>query len=154
MRRLRADLVFVLSGRLGLAGTFGGEAAAPARCPSASSPAATSGPRGFRYDAVGPQVAGRGRRALRDRRQRAGARRNAELRYNLTRAFQLASFLDLGNVYPEARDLELRELRRSAGLGVRYRTPIGPIRLDWGYVLDHREGESRSQLHLTIGHAF
>jgi outer membrane translocation and assembly module TamA len=79
----------------------------------------------------------------------------AELRYNLTRAVQLASFLDLGNVFVQGRDIDLGQLRRSAGLGLRYRTPIGPIRLDWGYVLDPQPGdESRSRFHLTIGHAF
>jgi outer membrane protein insertion porin family len=78
----------------------------------------------------------------------------AELRYDIRRSLQLAGFLDLGNVYPEIRDLALSDLRRSAGVGVRYRTPIGPLRLDWGYVLDRRPGESPSHLHLTIGHAF
>jgi outer membrane protein insertion porin family len=78
----------------------------------------------------------------------------AELRYNVTRALQLASFLDLGNVFLQIRDVDLGELRRSTGLGLRYRTPIGPVRLDWGYVLDHRPGEPRSHWHLTIGHAF
>jgi outer membrane protein insertion porin family len=77
------------------------------------------------------------------------------MRYNLSRSFQLASFLDTGNVYLEPRDVALSDLRWSAGLGVRYRTPIGPIRLDWGYVLDHEPGEARrSRFHLSIGHAF
>jgi outer membrane protein assembly factor BamA len=52
-------------------------------------------------------------------------------------------------------DVALGELRWSAGLGLRYRTPIGPIRLDWGYVLDPQPGDpGRSHFHLTIGHAF
>ena len=76
------------------------------------------------------------------------------MRYNLSRSFQLASFLDTGNVYLETRDVALQDLRWSAGLGFRYRTPIGPIRLDWGYVLDHEPGEARSRFHLSIGHAF
>jgi outer membrane translocation and assembly module TamA len=78
-----------------------------------------------------------------------------EVRYNLTRAFQVATFLDTGNVYLETRDLALSDLRWSAGLGLRYRTPIGPVRIDWGYVLDPRPGdEGRSRFHLSIGHAF
>ena len=77
------------------------------------------------------------------------------MRYNFSHSFQLASFLDTGNVYLEARDIALADLRWSAGLGLRYRTPIGPIRLDWGYVLDPQPGdESRSRFHLSIGHAF
>jgi outer membrane translocation and assembly module TamA len=79
-----------------------------------------------------------------------------EMRYNLTRAFQVATFLDTGNVYPETRDLALSDLRWSTGLGLRYRTPIGPIRVDWGYVLDPRPDDEgrRYRFHLSIGHAF
>jgi outer membrane translocation and assembly module TamA len=33
-------------------------------------------------------------------------------------------------------------------------TPIGPVRLDWGYVLHRRPGEKPWRFHLTIGHAF
>ena len=78
------------------------------------------------------------------------------MRYNLTRAFQVATFLDTGNVYPETGDVALSDLRWSTGLGLRYRTPIGPIRIDWGYVLDPRPGDEgkRYRFHLSIGHAF
>ncbi len=62
----------------------------------------------------------------------------AEMRYNLTRSFQVASFLDTGNVYPETRDLASPTCGGAAGVGLRYRTPIGPIRVDWGYVLDRQ----------------
>ena len=152
VRRLRADVVFVLSGRVGLASTFGGEGPL-LPLPERFFAGGDYGPRGFPVDGVGPQIEGEDHK-LYPTGGNAVVLGNAELRYNVTRAFQLASFVDVGNVYPEARDLELGALRRSAGVGVRYRTPIGPIRLDWGYVLDHHEGESRSKLHLTIGHAF
>jgi outer membrane protein insertion porin family len=152
VRRLRADLVFVLSGRLGLASTFGEEAPL-LPLPERFFAGGDFGPRGFPVDGVGPQVVSdagtiypTGGNAL--------VLGNAELRYNVTRALQLASFVDVGNVYREVGDVELAALRRSAGVGLRYRTPIGPIRLDWGYVLDRREGESGSEFHLTIGHAF
>ena len=39
-------------------------------------------------------------------------------------------------------------------LGLRYRTAFGPIRVDWAFKLNRRALESRSQVHLTIGHAF
>ena len=151
VRRLGSDLVFVLSGRVGLAGSFGPSIELP--LPERFFAGGDFGPRGFRFDAVGPQVLGTDGQ-LYPTGGNALLLGGAELRYNLTRAFQLASFLDVGNVYPEARDLDLGALRRSAGLGLRYRTPIGPVRLDWGYVLDHQPGEPRSRLHLTIGHAF
>jgi outer membrane protein insertion porin family len=150
--RLRADLVFVLSGRVGLAATFAEEAPL-LPLPERFFAGGDYGPRGFPVDMVGPKVEGTGG-VLYPTGGNALVLGGAEMRYNLSRSFQVASFLDTGNVYPEARDVALAELRWSAGLGVRYRTPIGPIRLDWGYVLDHEPGEARSRFHLSIGHAF
>ncbi len=152
VRRLRADIVFVLSARLGLASTFGGEGAL-LPLPERFFAGGDYGPRGFPVDGVGPKVEGASG-GLYPTGGNALLLGGAEVRYNLTRAFQVASFLDAGNVYPETRDLALSELRWSAGLGLRYRTPIGPIRVDWGYVLDRQPGESRSRFHLSIGHAF
>jgi outer membrane protein insertion porin family len=153
VRWLRADLVFVLSGRLGFAGTFGEGQPALLPLPERFFAGGDYGPRGFPVDGVGPQVLGTNGE-LYPTGGNALVLGGAEMRYNLSRSFQLASFLDLGNVYREAQDIDLKELRRSAGVGLRYRTPIGPIRLDWGYVLDRRPGEARSHFHLTIGHAF
>jgi outer membrane protein assembly complex protein YaeT len=150
--RLRADLVFVLSGRVGLAATFADEAPL-LPLPERFFAGGDYGPRGFPVDFVGPKVVGTGG-TLYPTGGNALLLGGAEMRYNLSRSFQLASFVDTGNVYPETRDVALTELRWSAGLGVRYRTPIGPIRLDWGYVLDHEPGEARSRFHLSIGHAF
>jgi outer membrane protein insertion porin family len=153
VRRLRADLVFVLSARGGLAGTFGGEPPL-LPLPERFFAGGDYGPRGFPVDLVGPKI-----EAANGEVYPTGGNAlllgGAEMRYNLTRSFQLASFLDAGNVYLEARGVDLGALRWSAGLGLRYRTPIGPIRLDWGYVLDPAPGdEGRSHFHLSIGHAF
>jgi outer membrane protein insertion porin family len=152
VRRLRADLVVVLSARLGLARTYGDEAPL-LPLPERFFAGGDYGPRGFPVDEVGPKFVGTdgevyptGGNAL--------LLGGAEVRYDLTRAFQIASFLDTGNVFPETGDLALSDLRWSAGLGLRYRTPIGPVRLDWGYVLDRQPGESAYRFHLTIGHAF
>ena len=153
VRPLRADLALVLSGRLGLAGTFGDEAPL-LPLPERFFAGGDYGPRGFPVDGVGPQVLGTDGK-LYPTGGNALLLGGAEVRYNVTRAFQLASFIDTGNVYPEASDLAVRDLRWSTGVGLRYRTPIGPVRLDWGYVLDPKPGdEGRSHLHFTIGHAF
>ncbi|MGE5125556.1 MAG: outer membrane protein assembly factor [Betaproteobacteria bacterium] len=152
VRRLRVGLVLVVSGRLGLAGTFG-DTPPLLPLPERFFAGGDFGPRGFRFDMVGPQLTAQDGQVY-PTGGNALVFGGAEMRYDLTGALQVASFLDLGNVYPEARDIELGALRRSAGVGLRYRTPIGPVRLDWGYVLDHEQGEPRSRLHLTIGHAF
>jgi outer membrane protein insertion porin family len=52
------------------------------------------------------------------------------------------------------RDLSIPDLRKSVGLGVRYLTPIGPIRLDYGHKIQRLPGETAGRFHLTIGYAF
>jgi outer membrane protein assembly factor BamA len=154
VRRLRADLVFVLSARAGLASTFGDEAPL-LPLPERFFAGGDYGPRGFPVDGVGPKFTGTNGEVY-PTGGNALLLGGAEMRYNLTRAFQVATFLDTGNVYPETRDIALSDLRWSTGLGLRYRTPIGPIRIDWGYVLDPRPGDEdkRYRFHLSIGHAF
>ena len=44
-------------------------------------------------------------------------------------------FLDAGNVFEHASDIRLTELRFASGVGFRYRSPIGPLRIDWGWKL-------------------
>jgi outer membrane protein insertion porin family len=79
---------------------------------------------------------------------------SAELRMDAGRYFAAAVFSDVGNVYPLVSDLDLRDLRYTAGVGLRYKSALGPLRVDWGYKLDRRPGESAYHVHLTIGHAF
>ena len=45
-------------------------------------------------------------------------------------------------------------LRKSIGIGVRWRSPIGPLRLEWGIPLDLKPGEKPSGLDFTIGTSF
>jgi outer membrane protein insertion porin family len=152
IQRLSPATAIVVSGRLGLAATFRDEPPL-IPLPERFFAGGETGPRGFPVDGVGPQVLGTDGQ-LYPTGGNALLLGDVELRYNLTRSFQLASFLDNGNVFLEVRDIRLSNLRWSAGLGVRYRTPIGPIRLDWGYVLDRRPGEAPSHFNLTIGYAF
>ena len=50
--------------------------------------------------------------------------------------------------------MSFHDLRYTAGLGLRYKSAVGPLRFDWGYKLDRRPGEKAYHLHFTIGHAF
>jgi outer membrane protein insertion porin family len=62
-------------------------------------------------------------------------------------------FYDTGNVYDNGEKLELNDLRESAGCGIRWFSPIGPIRLEWGYILDaERRGEGGWEF--SMGMAF
>lgn len=64
-----------------------------------------------------------------------------------------AVFFDIGNVYAEGEPYEL-SFRTDAGVGIRMITPLGPLRLDWGYNLSPRDGEGRSKFQFTVGRIF
>ena len=83
---------------------------------------------------------------------------NAEMRMPLFGNVGAVVFVDGGNVFARAADLDLTRLRGSVGVGGRYATPIGPIRLDVGFKLDRRtigtRLEPRYAIHFSIGQAF
>jgi outer membrane protein assembly complex protein YaeT len=83
---------------------------------------------------------------------------NGELRVPVWRDFGAAVFVDGGNVFRRVTQFDIGELRGSVGFGVRYRSPIGPVRVDLGFKLDRREIggrlESRTALHFSFGQAF
>lgn len=83
---------------------------------------------------------------------------NGELRVPVWRNLGGALFLDGGNVFRRVTHVDLGELRGSLGFGVRYRSPIGPIRVDLGFKMNRREIggrlEPRTALHFSIGQAF
>jgi outer membrane protein insertion porin family len=46
------------------------------------------------------------------------------------------------------------EWKFTPGIGFRYKTPVGPLRFDYGYKLEDEPGQSRGVFHFSIGHAF
>jgi outer membrane protein insertion porin family len=84
---------------------------------------------------------------------------NGEMRVGVAGPLQAVGFVDSGNVVARASELSLGDLRTAAGFGIRYRSPVGPIRLDLGFKLDRRELspgrlERRSVWHISFGQAF
>ena len=109
---------------------------------------------------------------------------NLELRFALARDFEAVTFADFGQVWSPDQSIEFGDLQVTPGIGVRYLSPVGPIRLDLGYSfrgdeplpvlterlepglvgtgelavlgprVDFSEAESRFQLHISIGQAF
>ncbi|MBM63402.1 MAG: hypothetical protein CL484_10695 [Acidobacteria bacterium] len=83
---------------------------------------------------------------------------NSELRVPVTEPLQVVGFVDAGNVFDRVSHVRLGRLRGAAGFGVRYGSPIGPIRVDLGFNLDRREfsgqRESLTAFHFSIGQAF
>lgn len=79
---------------------------------------------------------------------------NLELRYPLYKRIIGVVFFDTGNVWESREDFENISPREGAGIGIRWLTPIGPVRLDYGMALDKRPDEGRDRFYLSIGHAF
>lgn len=79
---------------------------------------------------------------------------NAELHLRLADAFKLATFFDAGVLDADFSNVTMSDVRESAGLGIRYFTPVGPIRLDYGFILDRQVNEPRSRLHFSFGYYF
>ena len=79
---------------------------------------------------------------------------STELRFPIAGQLWGALFLDFGNVYTEPFTYRLDDLRYAVGPGIRYMTPIGPIRLDVGFVIDPRSNEDAARLEFSIGQAF
>ncbi|MGA2191860.1 MAG: outer membrane protein assembly factor BamA [Nitrospirota bacterium] len=127
--------------------------------------------RGYNLDSVGPRgadgsVAGGDSMAL----------FNAEVRYPLPYGFGFVTFIDAGNVWLLNKNVstgftfrnssgqaitqiqvptETEGLRYGTGVGIRYNTPVGPLRVDYGFKVGGRlKGESAGELHFTLGQAF
>jgi len=84
---------------------------------------------------------------------------NLELRTTYWKGLGAVGFFDTGNVFKHAGDIQLSRLRPTTGFGLRYRSPIGPLRVDVGFNLDPHDlaggGRERTMVfHLSLGQAF
>ncbi len=77
-----------------------------------------------------------------------------EFRTNIGRGFSIVPFLDFGNVWVKASDIDPWDIKFTTGLGLRYATPVGPLRVDYGIKLNRGRDESKGELHFSIGQAF
>ncbi|HOP54184.1 MAG TPA: BamA/TamA family outer membrane protein [Bacillota bacterium] len=75
---------------------------------------------------------------------------NVEYRYLISDAIQLVGFADLGEIADEG--VKADNLKFGFGPGIRINTPIGPIRLDFGF--SRENGKWQSQFHFSLGQAF
>jgi len=65
-----------------------------------------------------------------------------------------AVFYDAGNVFSKRRQVALNGFENALGFGLRYRTPLGPIRLELGWNLDPPEEKKNPLVFITIGNVF
>lgn len=106
--------------------------------------------RGYNYMTVSP---------LDEERNPTGGRSmligSLELRLRATPTVGVALFYDVGNVYKSPFPNLNERLLNSLGAGVRYYTPVGPIRFDIAFPLNRRKGIDRfCQFYFSIGQAF
>ena len=81
-------------------------------------------------------------------------RRVAELRMQPGNRLGYVAFVDGGTVYNDLLS-ETKELRYGAGIGVRWFTTIGPLRVDVAYPLNPDSGQvERTQFYISLGQAF
>jgi outer membrane translocation and assembly module TamA len=79
---------------------------------------------------------------------------NVELRSPVRGGIQGVGFVDTGNVFADASDIDLGLLRTAAGFGLRYKSPVGPIRFDLGFKINPEPEERRTAWFITFGQAF
>ncbi len=80
---------------------------------------------------------------------------NIEYTIPIVQYIKGAVFFDAGNVWPKMKDFGSGGLKYGAGVGVRVKTPIGPVKLDYGYPLNPDSGESKNgRFHFNISRNF
>jgi translocation and assembly module TamA len=76
---------------------------------------------------------------------------NLELRFRLRDGLGLAAFVDIGRVWSLLADVDPSALHVAVGPGLRYDLPVGPVRIDFGFLLGKRPA---TELHISLGQAF
>ena len=108
--------------------------------------------RGFRYGTISPIDPATG--------DRIGGEKmmvyNVEFRFPLQKEQGVMGilFFDAGNVFTKDENYTFSGIRRGAGVGIRWYSPAGPLRLEWGKNLDPKPEESESVWEFTIGTPF
>nr|WP_321465394.1 outer membrane protein assembly factor BamA [uncultured Desulfobulbus sp.] len=63
-------------------------------------------------------------------------------------------FHDFGNVYDVDDDWDFGDYKKTAGVGILWASPLGPLRLAWGFNLDQKDGEDSSNWDFSMGGTF
>jgi len=107
--------------------------------------------RGFRYGSAGPMDASLNRLG--------GVK---ELVFNLEFVFPIVPaarlnglvFYDRGKAFDNYEAVKFNALKQTAGWGLWWLSPIGPLRFEWGYILHKQTGDQESQFEFSIGALF
>ncbi len=78
----------------------------------------------------------------------------AEIIIPVRKELRLVTFFDMGDVYGSDEDIDISTFKKSVGAGIRFFSPFGLIRIDWGYKLEKESGEDPYEIHFGIGAPF
>jgi outer membrane protein insertion porin family len=150
-RKLSSSFFLAASMRLGLANPYGGDRDLPIS--ERFFAGGGSSLRGFETDYAGPLQANKpvGGNAL--------IVGSLEMRVPVVSFVRLAGFYDTGNVFREIGDIHFSDFSHTLGIGLRIKTPFGPLRADYGYNLHfssalQQNGLKRGHLFITVGPPF
>lgn len=73
---------------------------------------------------------------------------------SLDRTFRAFTFVDAGNVYQSNEKIDVGTLRYSAGLGISWLSPVGPLKFSYGVPLNEKAGDELQKIQFTIGTGF
>lgn len=68
--------------------------------------------------------------------------------------FKAVAFVDAGNAFAEEESIGLKNVRTNYGFGLRWISPLGPLRFEWGIPINKRAGEAGTVFNFTIGDFF
>jgi translocation and assembly module TamA len=103
--------------------------------------------RGYAYQGIGPKAAGQPIGGL------SFFETSVEMRYQVTDTIGIVPFVDAGTV-SEKQFPDFADLKVGAGVGLRYITPFGPLRVDAAVPLNREPGDPRFGVYAGIGQAF
>jgi translocation and assembly module TamA len=79
---------------------------------------------------------------------------SGEVRVRLTETIGAVAFVDAGSAFGSSVPDFNETLRIGAGPGLRYFSPLGPVRLDIGFPINARDTDDSFQLYISLGQAF
>jgi outer membrane protein insertion porin family len=144
------DTVFMTRGRLGWAGSLDDR---PLPLGERFYVGGSGTVRGFKYGTLGPLDP--------VNKDRIGG--NKELLFNLEYSFPIVPaarlkgllFYDIGKAFDDRELISYQKLRHSAGWGFYWLSPIGPLRFEWGYIINEKPSvDQASQFEFSIGSQF
>lgn len=146
---LTKDCRHILAGKAHI-GTISGETKKAIPAPERFYAGSENTLRGYRYLTVSP---------LNAENDPVGGRSimiySLELRSRITQTIGWVTFFDIGNVYSPVWPVFNHKQLKSVGAGLRYHTPVGPLRADFAIPLNRRKGiDNKWELYISIGQAF